>query len=80
MNYKNFDTGSVLVILASFVLFVIALFLKGLTPDFLLEAAVFLVSVKLIMNAYKNIEATKSLHRKLDNIYEKLEKMESCKK
>ena len=36
------------------VLFVVALFAKGLTHDLLLEAGVFLVSVKLILAAYKN--------------------------
>jgi hypothetical protein len=35
-------------------LFVAALFAKGFTHDLLLEAGVFLVSVKLILVAYKN--------------------------
>jgi hypothetical protein len=38
-----------MVILVTFMLFVLALFTKGWTHDLLLEAAVFLVSVKLIM-------------------------------
>lgn len=44
---------SALVILLTFVLFVLALFTKGLTHDLLLEAGVFLVSAKLIIMAYK---------------------------
>jgi hypothetical protein len=36
------------------VLFVVAVFAKGLTHDLLLEAGVFLISVKLILAAYKN--------------------------
>jgi hypothetical protein len=36
------------------VLFIVALFAKGFTHDLLLEAGVFLVSVKLILAAYKN--------------------------
>jgi hypothetical protein len=55
---------------------VLALFTKGFTHDILLEAAVFLVSVKLIIMAYKNIDATDSLHQKLDEIYKKVSAIE----
>ncbi len=48
------DIGSSAVIFITFVLFVIALFVKGLTHDLLLEAAVFLISVKLILMSHKN--------------------------
>lgn len=51
---KHFDKGSIIVIVITFILFTAALFVKGLTHDLLLEAGVFLVSVKLIMMAYKN--------------------------
>lgn len=44
---------SALVIILTFVLFVLALFTKGLTHDMLLEAGVFLVSAKLIIMTYK---------------------------
>jgi hypothetical protein len=36
------------------VLFLLAVLFKGLTHDLLLEAGVFLVSVKLILMGYKN--------------------------
>ena len=36
------------------VLFIAALFAKGFTHDLVLEAGVFLVSVKLVLMAYKN--------------------------
>ena len=65
---KHFDLGSLIIIGVTFILFVSALFTKGFTHDILLEAAVFLVSVKLIIMAYKNIDATDSLHQKLDEI------------
>jgi hypothetical protein len=58
---KHFDTGSLLVMGITFVLFVLALFTKGWTHDLLLEAGVFLVSVKLIMMAYKNSVSNKEL-------------------
>jgi hypothetical protein len=46
------DAGSIIIILITLLLFVMALFLKGLTQDLLLEAGIFLVSVKLIRMAY----------------------------
>ncbi|MDH3956322.1 MAG: hypothetical protein OET81_06505 [Desulfobacteraceae bacterium] len=58
---KHFDTGSMIVIIVTFLLFIMALFAKGLTQDLLLEAGVFLVSVKLIMMAYHNSVFIKSI-------------------
>ena len=74
---KHFDMGSLVIITITFILFVLALFTKGFTHDILLEAAVFLVSVKLIIMAYKNIDETDSLHQKLDEIYKKVNAIES---
>ncbi len=74
---KHYDTGSMVIIVVTFVLFVSAVITRGWTHDLLLEAAVFLVSVKLIIMAYKNIDATDSLHQKLDEIYKKLGDVES---
>ena len=65
---KHFDAGSILVIIITFALFVAALFLKGFTHDLLLEAGVFLVSVKLIIMAYKNSVSMKSLDNELNEI------------
>ena len=69
---KHFDTTSILVILVTFILFVLALFTKGFTHDLLLEAGVFLVSVKLIMLAYKNGVSNQAIEQKLDEIREML--------
>ncbi len=77
---KHFDPGSLIVIIITFILFVSALFTKGFTHDMLLEVAVFLVSVKLIIMGYKNYDATDSLHKKLDIIYEKISAIESGRK
>ena len=65
---KHFDIGSVVVIVVTFVLFTMALFFTGITHDILLEAGVFLVSVKLIMMAYKASVSTKHIHRELGEI------------
>ena len=73
---KRFDPGSLLVILITFVLFVAAVFTKGFTHDLLLEAGVFLVSVKLIIMAYKNGVATDKLQERLDGIEATLQRLE----
>ena len=69
---KHFDTGSIIIIIITFVLFVMALFFTGLTHDLLLEAGVFLVSVKLIVMAYKSSVASENIHRELEEIKELL--------
>jgi len=71
---KHFDEGSMIVIVITFVLFILALFTKGFTQDLLLEAGVFLVSVKLIMMAYKNSVNVESFRKELRKIKELLEK------
>jgi len=65
---KHFDTGSMIVIIITFVLFVLALFTTGFTHDLLLEAGVFLVSVKLIVMAYHNSVSSKELKNELREI------------
>ena len=62
---QHFDAGSLLIIVITFVLFVAALYFTGFTHDLLLEAGVFLVSVKLIVMSYKNKVASDSLHQEL---------------
>jgi hypothetical protein len=53
---KSFDPWAYVVIVLSFGLFALALFVKGFTHDPLLEAGVFLVSIKLILMARNNAE------------------------
>ena len=65
---KHFDVGSIIVIAITFLLFATALFFTGLTHDLLLEAGVFLVSVKLIIMAYKAGVTSESIHRELKEI------------
>jgi hypothetical protein len=68
------DPGSIVVIITTLVLFVAAVFFKGITHDLLLEAGVFLVSVKLIMMAYKNKVSFEAVQNQLDEIKELLRK------
>jgi len=62
------STTDLLVIIATIILFVMALFIKGLTHDMLLEAGVLLVSVKIIMMNYKNSISNKKIMDELDEI------------
>jgi hypothetical protein len=71
---KHFDVGSMMVIIVTFVLFTIALFAKGFTHDLLLEAGVFLVSVKLILIAHNNSVNVKFFQKEIKEIKELLKK------
>jgi hypothetical protein len=50
---KHLDRNTQITLALTLVLFVVALFEKGFTHDLLLEAAVFLVSAKLVLLSYK---------------------------
>jgi hypothetical protein len=74
---RYFDAASVLVIVITILLFVVALLFKGLTHDILLEAGVLLVSIKLILVAYKNSVFMYSTKKQLDDIQALLQRLES---
>ena len=65
---KHFDVGSMIVIIGTFLLFIMALFTKGFTQDLLLETGVLLISVKLILMAYHNSVYIKSIENELKDI------------
>jgi hypothetical protein len=69
---KPIDLGSFVIAAITLCLFIAALFVKGLTHDLFLEAGVFLVSLKIIIMAYRNSVSVARLDRKLDVILEKL--------
>jgi hypothetical protein len=69
---KHFDFWSIMVIALTLILFVLALLIKGLTHDILLETAVFLVSVKLILMSHKNSVLAIETEKRLDQIYDLL--------
>ena len=71
---KHSDIGSSVIIAITFGLFAAALLTKGFTHDLLLEAGVFLVSVKLIVMAYKNSMASQEITKELHAIKQILEK------
>jgi Flp pilus assembly protein TadB len=73
---RHLDRGSLIVVLITFLLFVGAVFAKGLSHDLLLEAGVFLVSVKLIMMAYKHSVANREVLDRLDQMQNALARLE----
>jgi hypothetical protein len=68
------DTASFAVAGVTLVLFVAALFEKGLTHELSLEAGVFLVSIKLMMLAYKSHKSSERVEARLDEIADALKK------
>ena len=70
---KNlFGFGNIVVIVLTVILFVTALFVKGITKDLLLETGVLLVSIKLILFNFKQAEFDKDVLRRLDEIQKNL--------
>lgn len=72
---KHFDAPTLVVILITLILFILALFTKGLTHDLLLEAGVFLVSVKLILMAYRDNTNMKTLIKEFEEVKAMVESM-----
>ena len=75
---KHFDTGSLIVIIITFVLFAMALFFTGFTHALLLEAGIFLVSVKLILMAHKSSVSSAQIETELQEIKSMLRDRENA--
>ncbi len=73
---RRLDTASTIVILATVILFLVALFEKGLTHDLLLEAGVFLVSTKIVLMSAKQALSQEATHARLDQIEATLGRIE----
>ena len=76
---KNVDTGIIIVIVITVLLFTVALFVKGFTHNLLVEAGVLLVSIKLIMMAYRNSINYSDLKKELNEIRRLLEEKNQIK-
>ncbi len=73
MFKKNyFDFATLFIMVLTLLLFILAIFLKGITHDLLLEAGVLLVSIKLIIMSYKNGKAEENMAKELKEIKELL--------
>ena len=66
--------GSLIVIVVTVVLFVLALFVKGATHDLFVEAGVFLVSVKLIIASQRSYLQGRSIERKIDELAARIDR------
>jgi hypothetical protein len=71
---KYVDSGSFVVAVITLVLFIAALFSKGISHDIFLETGVFLVSVKIIIMAYRNSIDVNQLEKKIDAVLDILSK------
>ncbi|HQQ62525.1 MAG TPA: hypothetical protein PLF22_03025 [Pseudomonadales bacterium] len=67
-NMLKLDPGSIIIMLITLALFIAAVFTTGFTHDLLLEAGVFLVSVKLIIMNYKQQVSSDAIQQQLDDI------------
>ncbi len=65
---NKLDTGTTIIIAATFILFAVALSVKGIGKELLLEAGVLLVSIKLIMMSHKNTSDSQSIREDLHRI------------
>lgn len=74
---NRFDLWSVIVIALTLVLFLGSVFVKGFTHELLLEAAVFLVSMKLILMAQKNSLSARLTGQRLERIASLLEQIQN---
>jgi len=74
--FRHLDAGTLATLAVTLALFIVALFVKGLTHDLLLEAGVFLVSVKLVIATYKASVTAATLERKLDEIHADLRRLQ----
>jgi len=74
---KLLDVGSWITIVVTFVLFSVALLVQGVPHDLMLEAGVFLVSVKLVIMNYKSAMASDDLKSELQRLRQALEDREA---
>jgi hypothetical protein len=75
-EFSRSDPWSTIVIALTLVLFLISAFIKGFTHELLLEAGVFLVSIKLILMAQKNSLSARLTGQRLERIASLLEKIQ----
>src|SRR5438477_12584156 len=78
LMHKHLDRGTLVTLAVTLVLFVVALFTHGFSHDILLEAAVFLVSVKLVIMSYKASASISALDAHLATLAASLARVETA--
>ncbi len=74
---NKFGLGNIIIISLTFIVFLIALFLKGFTHDILLEIGVLLVSIKLIIMNHKTSLVNQALLDKMNEIKKVVDELKS---
>ena len=77
INIERVSTFAIIVI--TLALFIAAVFTKGFTHDIFLEAAVFLVSVKVIFLTFRNNVIARDMQKKLSDMHDSLQRIETYK-
>jgi len=65
---RRLDLASTTTLAITVILFVTAVFVKGLTHDLLLEAGVFLISIKLVLSSSKSELSNRIIEEKIDRL------------
>jgi len=65
---KYLSTADFVIIVITAILFGVALFVKGLTQDLLLEVGILLISVKIILMNYSNKRISQEILNKLEKM------------
>ncbi len=73
-NIHRKDPWTLVVMIVTLLLFIGSLITKDFTHDLLLEAGVFLISVKLMIMAYKNTLTAEAIQNQLQEIKVMMEK------
>lgn len=76
---KKFKVSSIAIIAITLALFIAAVFTKGFTHDLFLEAAVFLVSVRVIFLTFRNNVIARDMQKQLSDIHDTLQCIETYK-
>jgi hypothetical protein len=76
-HLRHYDPWSIAVIFITLALFIIALTVKGLPHEILLETGIFMVSVKLILLSHKNITASRATDARLREMQNLLQEIEN---
>jgi hypothetical protein len=70
----HLDLASMVTLAITVILFIIAIFTKGLTHELLLEAGIFLISLKLVLSSSKSELSSKIIEEKIDRLLRSREK------
>jgi hypothetical protein len=74
---KYLSITDMIVIIITALLFLIALFMNGISKELLLEVGILLVSIKLILMNYKNATANEKILEELGQLKKRISKTDN---